>query len=165
MAVMAPSAFSVTMMAPGEEAVSAVETAVETLTALNAKETYCASRSRKLCEDTVRRYHVSAEGCTLTIGEAERTYYQDPALRPKYTKHHYTVDLTRVEAQTGTYSDYYRKWHSVWLKRTSVNVADGRTQWIMRFPGFRNAAEPRELKSVLDAAIAECKAAGEAQTS
>ena len=167
MAVMAPSAFSVTLLSPSDETVSAVQNVVDTLSSLNAKETFCSKRDRSKCRDTVRRYHVSAEGCVLTIGEAERTYSHTPGVPPKYAKRSYEIDLAQVETQAGTYSDYYRKWHSVWLKRWTVAVsgAEVQTEWIMRFPGYRTSAKPAELKSVIDAAIAECKTAGDAETS
>ena len=167
MAVMAPSAFSVTLLAPSAETPSAVQNVVDTLSNLNAKETTCTKRDRSKCEDTVRRYHVSADGCVLTIGEAERTYSRSAGVPAKYAKHTYEIDLARVDTHAGTYSDYYRKWHAVWLKQSTVNVsnAGGRTQWIMRFPGYRTAAKPAKLKSVIDVAIAECKSAGQAETS
>ncbi len=83
MAVMAPSAFSVTLLSPSAETVSAVQNVVDTLSTLNAKETFCSKRDRSKCQDTVRRYHVSADGCVLTIGEAERTYSHTTGVPPE----------------------------------------------------------------------------------
>jgi len=85
----------------------------------------------------------------------------------KYAKRTHEIDLAQVDTHAGTYSDYYRKWHSVWLKRWTVNASGGEvtTEWIMRFPGYRTSAKPAKLKSIIDAAIAECKTAGQAETS